>query len=90
MRARVLWMTIFTRMRHPVWYLAAVVVLRATDLPFLCAPEVCSTQPLCMVFDSAHFMPLVATAEAADKAVHYPLCDKEYAELPIRVSHCRP
>ena len=29
-------------------------------LPFLCEPAVCSKQPLALVYDSSHFVPLVA------------------------------
>ena len=53
-------------------------------LPFICAAESCSRQPLCLVFDSAHFMPLVASADAAAPAVRLPLVDKEYEPLPLR------
>jgi hypothetical protein len=53
-------------------------------LPFLVAPEECSKQPLVLVFDAAHFMPLVASARADGGTVHIPLCDKDYKALPLR------
>lgn len=53
-------------------------------LPFVVPPEQCSKQPLVLVFDSAHFMPLVASARADGGTVHIPLVDKDYEPLPLR------
>lgn len=53
-------------------------------LPFLVKPEDCSKQPLVLVFDAAHFMPLVASARMDGGTVHVPLVDKEYEPLPLR------
>ena len=50
------------------------------------SPVLHSKQPLAMVYDSSHFMPLVANEapEGVEEPVLLPLCDKEYEPLQVR------
>ena len=68
---------------------------RGTTASCATQPETCSRQPLVLVFDSAHFMPLVASdlsaaeLEAAaggtgSTPVLVPLLNGEYEDLPLR------
>lgn len=66
-------------------------------LPLLCEPSACVKQPLALVYDASHFMPLVAVAadagavdsrgggvEPAARPVLLPLCCQGYSPLRVR------